>query len=103
MRERERVPGEEKRFVQAVDDIDDEVVVRHGVNVRPRELAVNEYALPETRSCNVSSDRFKNQSSRTDPRVFLLCAVFVCLMFYRDGRLYSVPSGGLRGGRCHHR
>jgi hypothetical protein len=49
-RERERekggcVPGKEEGLVQAVKHVDNEVVIGNGVNIRARELAVDEYSL----------------------------------------------------------
>jgi hypothetical protein len=50
VRERERekggcVPGKEEGLVQAVKHVDNEVVIGNGVNIRARELAVDEYSL----------------------------------------------------------
>lgn len=43
------IPGDEKRLVQAVVDIDDEIVVGNGVNIWTRKLAVDEYSRSKTR------------------------------------------------------
>lgn len=42
---RERVPGEEKRLVQAVEDIDNEIVIGNRVNIWTWELPIDEYPL----------------------------------------------------------
>ena len=39
------VPGEEEWLVEVVEDIDDEVVVGDGVNLRPRGLPIDQYPL----------------------------------------------------------
>lgn len=63
------VPGDEERFVQAVDDVDDEVVVRHGVNVRARELSVDEYSLQRTESLDRENSVIETRSAC--PSLFL--------------------------------
>ena len=40
-----RLPGEEEGDRQVVEDVDDDVVVGDGVDLRPRELAVDQYPL----------------------------------------------------------
>ena len=44
------VPGEEKWLVQAVEDIDDEVVVGNRMNVWTWELAVDKYSLSQNKT-----------------------------------------------------
>ena len=39
------VPGEEERLVELVEDVDDEVVVGDGLDLRPRELVVDQDPL----------------------------------------------------------
>lgn len=41
----EYVPGEEERLVELVEDVDDEVVVGDGLDLRPRELVVDQDPL----------------------------------------------------------
>lgn len=41
----QRVPGDEKRVVQAIVDIDNEIVVGNGVNIWAWKLSVYEYSL----------------------------------------------------------
>ena len=38
-------PSQEERLVEAVEDVDDDVVVGGGVDVRAREFAIDENAL----------------------------------------------------------
>lgn len=39
------VPGDEKRLVQAIEDIDNEIVVSNGVNIWAWKLSIYEYSL----------------------------------------------------------
>lgn len=48
------VPGDEKRLVQAVVDIDDEIIVGNGVNIWARKLAVDEYSLKNDQIRSIS-------------------------------------------------
>jgi hypothetical protein len=44
-RKRKREPGDEKRLIQAVEDIDNEIVICNRMNVRTWELAIDKYSL----------------------------------------------------------
>lgn len=52
--ERERVvecvPGDEKWLVQAVEDIDDEIVISNRVNIWAWELTIDEYPLKKNKN-----------------------------------------------------
>lgn len=52
------VPGDEKRLVQAIVDIDNEIVIGDGVNIWAWELSINEYSLKmENRSDRIGLDQ----------------------------------------------
>jgi hypothetical protein len=44
-RKRKCEPGDEKRLIQAVEDIDNEIVICNRMNVRTWELAIDKYSL----------------------------------------------------------
>ena len=46
--EREKVPGKKKGLIQAVEDIDDEVVISNRMNIWTRELPIDKYSLQKT-------------------------------------------------------
>lgn len=47
--ERVCVPGKEEGLIQTVKHVDDEVVIGNGVNIRARELAIDENSLQRIR------------------------------------------------------
>lgn len=57
------LPGEEERLIQAVEDVDDDVVVGYRVYIRPRELPIDQDTLyPNTRTINPILSSVPNHS-----------------------------------------
>jgi hypothetical protein len=49
-RKRKCEPGDEKRLIQAVEDIDNEIVICNRMNVRTWELAIDKYSLKKQKT-----------------------------------------------------
>lgn len=56
MNQKRRVPGEKKRLVQAVEDIDNKIFISDRVNIRTWELTIDEYPLQQNNQTYLVSD-----------------------------------------------
>lgn len=56
MDQKRRVPGEKKRLVQAVEDIDNKIFISDRVNIRTWELTIDEYPLQQNKQTYLVSD-----------------------------------------------
>lgn len=65
------LPGEEERLIQAVEDVDDDVVVGNRVYIRPRELPIDQDTLhPNTRTINPNLSSVSNHSKINSMSIF---------------------------------